>query len=781
MKRFLVLIFFLFSSTFVSAQRNDSISLPPAPSAPSLFSTKDTITKNDYLLSLEKVFQVLNKASVLSQPVPSILEVAGKMDDDDSAIALIKERLNGDRRLLNIRNLQMLSIILKQINKDSKGYSLQLNNYDSIFNGVKNDILALRNDTLLRRILKEPALRDSFTEQLSQLRMKWKKTDSLLRNVHLLISTNQARASDNQITTNELRLQTQTLISTTGSRVFSKESPFLWQYKQAEQTPGVTANFKKNLQSERKITFYYFAHTDNQLLLLLVCGMAYFFWIFSNFKSLEKRQQLASLQPFNFRYMNPYPVFASLILMLNLAPLFDIDAPFIYIASIEFLLMIALTYSFKKRLSPKLFYVWLIFIVLFLLQSLSRYLRLPEYLNRWFLLFLNGLSLLLGIYILAILRRKFPSYKFLVLTGDLYLLFNFLAVVANIFGRTTLMQIFGATGTFSFVQAVGLVVFTESITEALLLQIQSSRVRKEYNSGFDQQEIRKGILRFVVFISFIIWLIVFATNLNIYTYVTTNVATVLNQVRKIGSFTFTYGGVILFVVILWIAHLLQKYIGYFFGNIGNEAIFDAKGRRSQLMIVKLVLLVAGFLLAVAASGLAIDKITVILGALSVGIGLGLQNIVNNFVSGIILIFDRTLRIGDTVEIGDKKGRVRQISMRSSTLLTAEGAEAIIPNGAILSNSFINWSLNENYIRVELNFTVDKISKDTREEITRIIKSLKDVVKKKEPEILINTVTSASTQLKIYFWCDDVIERDRAKSEAYAAVSKYLVDNDIKIM
>ncbi|MGN6249557.1 MAG: hypothetical protein ACTHNG_14485, partial [Ginsengibacter sp.] len=271
MKRFLALIFFLFSSTFVSAQRNDSISLPPAPSAPSLFSTKDTITKNDYLLSLEKVFQVLNKASVLSQPVPSILEVSGKMDDDDSAIALIKERLNGDRRLLNIRNLQMLSIILKQINKDSKGYSLELNNYDSIFNGVKNDILALRNDTLLRRILKEPALRDSFTEQLSQLRMKWKKTDSLLRNVHLLISTNQARASDNQITTNELRLQTQTLISTTGSRVFSKESPFLWQYKQAEQTPGVTANFKKNLQSERKITFYYFAHTDNQLLVLLVC------------------------------------------------------------------------------------------------------------------------------------------------------------------------------------------------------------------------------------------------------------------------------------------------------------------------------------------------------------------------------------------------------------------------------------------------------------------------------------------------------------------------------
>jgi len=256
---------------------------------------------------------------------------------------------------------------------------------------------------------------------------------------------------------------------------------------------------------------------------------------------------------------------------------------------------------------------------------------------------------------------------------------------------------------------------------------------------------------------------------------------VLNKARSIGSFTFTYGGIILFVLILYIAHLLQKYIGYFFGNIGDEAIFDNKGQRSRLMIVKLILLVGGFLLAVAASGLAVDKITVILGALSVGIGLGLQSIVNNFVSGIILIFDKTLNIGDTVEIGDKKGRVRQISMRSSRLLTADGAEVIIPNGTILSNNFINWSLNENYIRVELTFTVDKISKDIREAIAGILKSLEDVVDKKEPEILINTVTSQSTQLKIYFWCDNVTVRDKTRSEAYSAVSKYLEGEGIKIM
>jgi small-conductance mechanosensitive channel len=765
----------------VSAQQKDSVPHSGGPTVPSIFSNADTITTNDYLLSIEKVFQVLNKVPVLSQPVPYIMEINRRLDDDDSALAIIKDRLNGDSRMLNVRNLQMFSIILKQVNDNSKEYAGELNNYDSIYDSLRAEVIGLGKDTLIRKIVRDPALRDSFRTQLLQLRGKWKKADSIMRTVHLLINNTQARTSGNLITSNEMQLQAQSMMATTGQRIFSKESDYLWQFKKSLIAPSYSEELQSSLHSERKITRYYFANTNNKLMLLLLCGVVFFWWVFYNFKSLQKRDKIETLQPFNFRYMNPAPVFASLIVMLNLAPLFDLDAPFIYIATIEFLLMLTLTYSFWRRLQRKLFYVWLTFILLFLVQSFTRYLHLPEYFNRWVILILNGLCVMLGLYLLSVFKKQYREHKFLMLTAALYTLFNFLAVICNIFGRTTLTQILGSTGTYAVIQTVGLLVFIEAVTEAFLLQVQAGRIRKEYASGFDRNEIRKGIMRFVIFFSVIIWLVVFATNLNIYNYISNHASAVLNKTRSIGSFTFTYGGIILFVVIIYVAHLLQKYIGYFFGNIGDEAIFDNKGQRSKLMILKLLLLVGGFLLAIAASGLAVDKITVILGALSVGIGLGLQNIVNNFVSGIILIFDRKLNIGDTVEIGDKKGRVRQISMRSSSLLTADGAEAIIPNGAILSNNFINWSLNENYIRVELTFTVDKISKDIREEITNILKSLEDVVQKKEPEILINTVTSQSTQLKIYFWCDDIKVRDKLRSEAYAAVSRYLEEKEIKIM
>lgn len=90
-----------------------------------------------------------------------------------------------------------------------------------------------------------------------------------------------------------------------------------------------------------------------------------------------------------------------------------------------------------------------------------------------------------------------------------------------------------------------------------------------------------------------------------------------------------------------------------------------------------------------ASGIPLDKLTVVLGALSVGIGPCMQNIVNNFVSGIILIFEKPFQIGDFVELADKKGKIQDIGIRASKMLTQQVSEVIIPNGDLISNRFTN--------------------------------------------------------------------------------------------
>jgi potassium-dependent mechanosensitive channel len=782
MKFFYAILILFFSGISASAQVNDSAKLVRESSGFSLFTNEDTLTNNDYLLSIEKVFQTLNKASVLSQPIPSIVAMGEGLNEDDSAISIIKSRLSLNDRELNVRNLQMFTVILKQINKNAKNYANKLKQYDSILGGFKKQILDLQKDSALKHVFKSPELTKIFKPQLVQLALKWQKTDSLMKHLNLLIDNTLARTSNNIITTDELQLEAENLRQTTGSRAFSKERKYLWDIRKSSQNPSLSEEFKTNLASEKKITNYYFSHTNNQLLLLLLTGIIFFAWVFYNFRSIKKYNKTASLAVFQFRYLYPLPVFASLIFILNLAPLFDLDAPFIYIATIEFFLMLTLTFSFAKRLPKKFFYLWLIFIGIFLVQSFSRYFGLPFYIHRLLLFILNILAVLLGLYAILKYKGLYFQHRFLILSVGLYTFFNFLAVVSNLFGRVTLMQILGSTGTYALIQTASLLVFIEIITEAVLLQIQASRIRKGYSDKFKFKKIAASISKLVIFWAVIIWLIVFATNLNIYNSISGNISQFLSTSRNIGSFSFSFGGIILFTAIMWASNFLQKYIPFFFGDVGDISVFHNKAKRSRLMIFRLILVVAGFLLAIAASGLALDKITVILGALSVGIGLGLQSIVNNFVSGIILIFDQTLRIGDSVEIGDKKGRVKEISLRSSRLMTAEGAEVIIPNGEILSKNFVNWSLGNNFIRVDLSFAVDKMvdSSELRNAIMETIKSYPDLLAQREPEIFNNTITSEATQLKVYFWCRDVNKRDEARSKVYQAIFQHLQEKDIQI-
>jgi potassium efflux system protein len=109
----------------------------------------------------------------------------------------------------------------------------------------------------------------------------------------------------------------------------------------------------------------------------------------------------------------------------------------------------------------------------------------------------------------------------------------------------------------------------------------------------------------------------------------------------------------------------------------------------------------GFLLAVTASGFPLDKITIIISAFGIGIGFGLQNIVNNLVSGLILAFEKPIQIGDIIEVDNRSGTIMEIGIRSSKIATSDGAEVIIPNGDLISHHVINWTLSNNNRRIEL--------------------------------------------------------------------------------
>ncbi|MEP6746434.1 MAG: mechanosensitive ion channel domain-containing protein [Bacteroidota bacterium] len=749
----------------------------------SLFADTNTLSGSDYLLHIQKIYQTLNKVPVVTGSFSKLPEIAANLEESDTALSVIKERLSVNDRMLNLRNLQMFYTLLEAIQENDKKNSDELNTYDGRLDALKKEVLDIRKDTTLRQLFRDSVLRKSFTAQFKGLRVKWNNTDTLVRTATNTINALQTHASANSILVTELLYKTDTLLARIGPRSFTKERNYLWEPSPARTKKfSGSDNFKKSVDNENKAIRYYFENTRSKRVWLLLTGIIFFGWIFSNYRRLKNKNKLPLPDSFRFKYINPVPIAACLVCMLTLAPLFDLHAPAIYIETTQFLLMLVLTGLFWKRWPQKMFFYWCGIVILFVVLSFSRILALPYYLQRWWVLCISGGAIILGLLFWQRLKKTSEGKVLFFATG-VYIFFNFMAVVCNLFGRLTLTQIFSYTSVYTFAQIISLRVFIKSLEEAFLLQIYTSRVRKNYPEYFDSAPVMKGINSLVTVIAVVMCLIAFTINLNIYNFVYDQLLAFLVTPQDIGSISFTFGGIILFLCIIWVANFLQKYIAYFFGDVGDDAAFDNKGQRSRLMITRLVLLIGGFLLAVAALGLPVDKITVILGALGVGIGLGLQGIVNNFVSGIILIFDRPLRIGDTVEVGGEKGRVKEISIRSSTLLTPEGAEVIIPNGDLLSRNIVNWTLSNNHIRIDFTITVDALPDpaDIEKAFTDIVNKNPHALTQRQPEILFNYLKGKAVQMLFLCWCKDVATMESTKSEVSREVYSMLQQKGINIV
>src|SRR6201999_3159684 len=117
------------------------------------------------------------------------------------------------------------------------------------------------------------------------------------------------------------------------------------------------------------------------------------------------------------------------------------------------------------------------------------------------------------------------------------------------------------------------------------------------------------------------------------------------------------------------------------------------------------ILLIGFFVALGALGIDLTKITILAGAFSVGGGFGLQNVINNFVSGLILLFERPINIGDIIEVGGNVGEVRQIGIRASIIRTNDGSEIIVPHGLLISGQVTNWTLSDRGRAVEVSVSV----------------------------------------------------------------------------
>jgi len=169
-----------------------------------------------------------------------------------------------------------------------------------------------------------------------------------------------------------------------------------------------------------------------------------------------------------------------------------------------------------------------------------------------------------------------------------------------------------------------------------------------------------------------------------------------------GNIAITVGGTVLFALSVYLSFWVAKTVrGILAEDVLPRMSLPRGVANSASTMTYYLLLMLGLVVALAAAGFEVSQLAIVLGALSLGIGLGLQTVVNNFVSGLILMFERPIQPGDTVEVAGTVGTVREIGMRATTFTTYEGADVVVPNGMLLSEKLINWTLTSNTRRVDI--------------------------------------------------------------------------------
>ena len=739
----------------------------PAPARPQP-ALKDTVTHDDSH-RLEVAYTMLSGISGQVRNVFDSREVVDELPDIDENLHAIRHSVEETGQVVDIKQLRMCQLMLVTIQKQLTEWRTALGGAHEALEGMQVRLASLAHSPT------RPAATDAVARALahadSVLQMRQQRIRGLLAKRFARTRELQTQVATNYIQTLELQDEVDDQLRRSGRAAIKAAFPPLWAAR-ATPPPPLDHDAREDEQYKREIIGYYFAQNWDNWAYMILIGLVFYGWVSYNYRRVQKRT--LALEE-DFRYLRPGPLAATGVVVFSLAPALELHPPPVYLALLQALLLVALTTVFARSWAQVLFRYWLglvAFVVVLTITNANAAIGLE---GRWGLLLLNVLAAGLGGLLLLRLRETMALLRFLIPVTWLFIVLNGLAVICNVFGRLSLAKLFSTAAIFGLTQGIGLAVFVELFTEAFHLQILGSRSGEGRAATFDFDKIERPLLRLLTGVAAALWLMVFTSNLNLYSTLYAGLEQVLTAPHTLGSTEFTLGNILLFFFILFVSAQLQQYIGYFFGDVGEDDSTEVRHRGSWLVALRLLLVVVGFALATAATGLPLSKIAIVFGALSVGIGLGLQSIVNNLVSGIILIFERPFHVGDFIEVAGKSGRVQDIGIRSSKLMAVTGSEIIVPNGDMLSQHVINWTRTNDHVRVDLvlklapgnDLQTDLVT--ARSLIEEEVKASPYTMHSLPPEILLSSVNGQEYELKVLFWVTNIRQEQLTKSEILAGI------------
>jgi potassium-dependent mechanosensitive channel len=298
-----------------------------------------------------------------------------------------------------------------------------------------------------------------------------------------------------------------------------------------------------------------------------------------------------------------------------------------------------------------------------------------------------------------------------------------------------------------------------------------------------QELLRRRIASIIGVAAIITWVLLSLSAFSLREAVISRTMALLNANIGVRSVHISLGAVVAFVLTIWITLLLSRFLRF----VLKEEVYDrfhlARGPAYAVStLVHYVVLLVGFYIAIAALGADMTKFAILAGAFGVGAGFGLQNIFNNFFSGLILLFERPVQVGDLIQVGDQTGVVRRIGIRASIIALDDKSQLIIPNGQLISEKVTNRTFSSLQKRMELTVRT-AYREDPEQVIALLIKTAvlhPHVIKDPPPDAVLKQFGEDALVFVLGFTTEDVARFPFVQSDVAVAVNAALRDSGIEI-
>ena len=357
------------------------------------------------------------------------------------------------------------------------------------------------------------------------------------------------------------------------------------------------------------------------------------------------------------------------------------------------------------------------------------------------------------------------------------------SMIANVVGNVSLAEML--TGAVLDSAYVGLALYAGanvlvSILGVLLARREMTRFRViTQHAG----PLLQSLTRLIMFGAMLAWIAVVLNEFRIARPIFGTVKTIVTHPLEVGQISVTLGSILLFIASVYVAFWVARTVRLVLRDDVLPKMDLPRGVGNSISSLTYYgLILIGLLVALAAAGFETSQFAIIFGALGIGIGLGLQNVVNNFVSGLILMFERPIQPGDVVEISGTSGKVREIGMRATTLTTFEGADVVVPNGTLLSEKLINWTLSDMNRRIDVEVGV-AYGTDPRRVLAllnEVALATPGITPEPAPAILFKGFGASSLDFGVRAWTNDFGDWVTIRTEMTARVYEALAREGIEI-